>query len=231
MKKSILFAALLMAIVPMVNAQKSNAPKKGKNAKKAQVTYVPSTGSIKNMVSNKAYSRLSLSYDLTSISDIDNACSLNGVGLHYNYGFEVYDNAFVETGLNLNYQVGSNRYYNYSFSAMQLPVNIVYRLNNVVDNVTLMPYAGINFKLNLLGSGELSVNDVSLKKNLFSSDDMGGSAYTYNRFQPGWHIGCGANYGDYYLGAEFGTDFRSLYDEGENDLKTSNFRLSIGYNF
>lgn len=186
-----------------------------------------------------SYNRVAVSYDLTSISDVDYSCSLNGIGLNYIHGFSVAKDMFVEAGVNLNYQVGSVRNSDLTFSALQIPVNFVYRFDNLIDGVTLSPYVGLNFKYNVLGEAKNKIKDSESEGsdtteqtvNLFDSKDMGGDDYTFNRFQPGWHVGVGAHYGKIYAGVQWGMDFRSLCSQGENDLRTSNLKLSVGYSF
>ncbi len=56
---------------------------------------------------------------------------------------------------------------------------------------------------------------------------MGSKNATWKHFQMGWHIGAGLNYKALYLGLSYGTDFTEICKK----TKTSNFAVSVGYNF
>lgn len=57
--------------------------------------------------------------------------------------------------------------------------------------------------------------------------DMGGSRYTAKRIQVGWQIGAGLSYKALYFGLSYGLDFTDFAKR----TKTSNFAVSLGYNF
>lgn len=202
--------------------------------------------------------------------------STNGVGLNYIHGFGLSESLpmFIETGLNFNFGFGStqlgsekedlgfNGYY-LGYEAkmksqninLQVPVNFVYKFN-VADNVTLSPYIGLNFKLNLVTKYKNEVKyDTNIPENLlqqagvkledekgdwinvYSSDEknMGDKNLTWNRFQMGWHIGVGVQYKPFYLGVQFGTDFIPAYKKDINKetykMSTTNLKVSLGYCF
>lgn len=159
----------------------------------------------------------------------------------------------------------SGELYGYSYTAkllmkakninMQLPVNFVYRIG-VGENMWVSPYVGLNFKLNLVGKIK---KDVDFSSNLpseyndkinealaeyntdwrnvysDSKEDMGDEDSTWNRFQMGWHIGCGFQYSKYYIGVQWGTDFIPAYShkfsDGTYKVNTSNLKVSLGYTF
>lgn len=156
--------------------------------------------------------------------------------------------------------------YGYSYTAklllkakninMQLPVNFVYRVG-VGDNMWVSPYVGINFKVNLVGKLKQDVDFTSNLpaeyndeineeiaeyatdwRNVYSDskENMGDKDNTWNRFQMGWHIGCGFQYSKYYIGVQWGTDFIPAYSHkfevGDKDkVSTSNLKVSLGYTF
>lgn len=95
---------------------------------------------------------------------------------------------------------------------------------NVTDAFSITPYAGLDFRVNLLFNGSYDGESESL----FDDPDM-------NRFQMGWHIGTRFEFNRISLGLSYGTDFIKLYnysDDGEYDRwSTNNLALSVGYRF
>lgn len=186
--------------------------------------------------------------------------SLNGVGINYIHGFSLSQSTpiFIETGINANFGVGSTDTqalptYGYDYYSteielkaqnvnLQVPVNFVYRIA-ASEDVTIAPYAGLNFKFNIVTKikGKVSVDDISQESDwysLFSGDDMEeafGDDGTGNRFQMGWHIGVGVQYKPIYLGVSYGTDFIAAYSQKFNGksakINTRNLTVNVGYTF
>lgn len=229
---------------------------------------------------NSDYNRVGISYDNTSYSFNDlmkldqemDGVSTNGVGINYIHGFSVSSSLpiFVETGLNLNFGFGSKNIgakeeedgywmqakYKFQNINLQVPVNFVYRFN-VMDDFSIAPYVGLNFKLNLVSkdktkfdhnfpSDAFDAEDMEWLdgkwRNLFNSNEenMDGKDYTWNRFQMGWHIGVGFQYKPFYLGVQYGTDFIPAYKhkfeyEGVPSetykVNTGNLKITLGYCF
>lgn len=134
---------------------------------------------------------------------------------------------------------------------LQVPVNFGYRFN-VGENFKISPYVGLNFKFNLVGKyklkGETESNipmnvweaagydaeDLEWEgkwQSVFSKDDMGGSDWTWNRFQMGWHVGVGFQYKPFYLGLQYGTDFIPAFKYEKAKINTGNLKVSLGYCF
>lgn len=210
------------------------------------------------------YNRVAISYEHPTLSfnkdasmwdDKSESVGTNGFGINYIHGFSIAKNMFIETGGNFNFNFGSKSdkwteedYWSedktkFQNINLQVPVNYVYRFN-VAENISIDPYVGLNFKLNLVSkfkneySDSDGDNDSSDWYNCFSSDekDMGHKDATWNRFQMGWHIGVGCNYQRYYLGIQFGTDFIPAYshkfDGGDKPkINTSDLKISVGYTF
>lgn len=204
MKK--LFLALAVAIAGVVSAN-------------AQL------GFLSTILQHKSgsYNRVGLSYDLTHFSDIDNSANINGVGVNFMHGIKFTGGVFAEAGVEFNVQAGGKQ--DYTFTSFQVPVNFGYSFPDIVHGAIVSPYAGFNIKMNTSGTANFGdLKDI----NLFDKDDLG---TTYNRLQPGWHLGVGARMSNYFASIEFGTDFRAVYHEGENTISTSNFKLGVGYCF
>ena len=217
----------------------------------------------------EGYNRVALSYDWQHYSmnkeytgDKSEGRSLNGFGINYAHGFGVAENMFIETGLNFNFGFGTEKgekasYGDYWFQSQQkmtninfrIPVNFVYRIN-VSDDFKIAPYAGINFKLNLVSKikdtfdGNLSkseLEDLGYEEakwvNLYSDskENMGDKDYTWNRFQMGWQVGVGFEYQKYYLGVQYGTDFIPAYSHNFDGYKpkvnSQALKFSLGYTF
>lgn len=137
------------------------------------------------------------------------------------------------------------------FINLQVPVNFVYRFQ-VTDDWTIAPYLGLNFKLNVVGKfrtdleidhnvpsnllSQAGIRESDLKEegewqNVFDKDDMGSNDNTWNRFQMGWHIGCGFQYKPFYLGIQYGTDFIPAFKYEKAKVNTGNLKISLGYSF
>lgn len=186
--------------------------------------------------------------------------SLNGFGINYTHGFGLSQSTpiFIETGINANFGFGStdtqltfsDGYDDYSGKLelkaqninLQVPVNFVYRIA-ASDDVTIAPYAGLNFKFNIVTKvkAKASVDGESMESDwysLFSGDDMEecfGDDGTGNRFQMGWHVGVGVQYKPLYLGLSYGTDFIAAYSHKFNGksakVSTGNLTVNLGYTF
>lgn len=197
-----------------------------------------------------SYNRVSVSYNNTNLSmkmseggiSLDHSVSLNGVGLDYIHGFGLSKSLplFLETGLKAKYSFGNDSFDDfdginievedkYKFFTFEVPVNLTYMFG-VSSNVTIAPYAGINFKLHASGKVTEKYQGESEDTNVFSKDDM---EDTWNRFQMGWQVGVGAYFSDFYLGVGYGTDFIKLLNESKDGMKinTGNLSVSLGYTF
>ncbi len=199
-----------------------------------------------------SYNRVQVSYAPTFVSvDVEGADGLtfNGFSVGYIHGFSLSKTLpiFIETGLNLNYGFYSDEeidgdvkddYYskyetNYSAMSLSVPVNFAYRFT-LNDKFSITPYTGLNLKFNVLGKkkvkeSEIYYDDVdewSEDYNMFDKKEVG-KDQQWKRFQIGWHIGAGVNYGSWYAGLEYGLDFNELCKK----TNTSSLSVSVGYTF
>ncbi len=218
-----------------------------------------------SIASAEGYNRVAVSYDHTRINankemnlfdtDKSETVGLNGFGLNYIHGFGIAKNMFIETGANVNFLFGGKTFEesedgwwdknqtNFQNINLQVPVNYVYRFN-ITNGVSLDPYVGLNFKLNLATKCKYKYTSSDADDNMETDwiscfddgeDAMGGKDYTWNRFQMGWHVGVGCNYDNYYLGVQVGTDFIPAYSHNFEGYKpkinTLDVKVSIGYTF
>lgn len=170
-----------------------------------------------------------------------------------------------EIGLNINFgqgtsseseetKIGSsivNAKYKLTDINVQIPVNVAYKIS-FDSKTSLTPYIGVDFKLHMLSKmksfGYLYTPDSndSLEplptkfeedwSNLFDKNEMGGSQYTYNRFQLGWHIGLRLQYDMVAFGVQYGTDFIPAYNQliqgvGTPKVNTSTTNISLAFCF
>lgn len=216
------------------------------------------------------YNRVAISYDNTrysaggdmkTIMGDDKSYSTNGFGLNYIHGFSLSSSLpmFLEVGGNVNFNFygkserpeGAENDYKYQFQNinLQIPVNYTWRFN-VVEDFTIAPYAGINFKFNFMqrdrfyyDSKDTSDDDKKWTNLMSDKEDggMGSKDETWNMFQMGWQVGVNFQYSNWVLGVQYGTDFIPVRshtfkgEEGEKDYKerinTGNLKLSVGYCF
>lgn len=134
---------------------------------------------------------------------------------------------FIEPAVALQYSTkkeGYNNYYDdYDTSArlhmlsVKAPVNFMYKYDFSGHPVSLMPFAGITFRVNAWGE----VNDDGDHDDLF--DD-----YEFKRFQIGWQVGIKARISEKFIvGGSFGTDFNEIHKH----VKVHTGTIMLGYSF
>jgi len=169
----------------------------------------------------------------------------NGFNVGYAYGLNISGTLplFLEYGAELNYLTmdeSSDFLKNDAkFLHVSIPVNVVYQFSVMDDFMHIAPYAGVNFKLNLMGKNKVkdSYGDESEEINFFDEDDMGDN--TAKRFQLGMNAGVNFYVGHLMLGYRYQYDFMPYVDGKDDDailsvnyeMKTSAHCLSIGYRF
>lgn len=187
------------------------------------------------------YNRVGVSYELETwnVKHGDNI-NLNGFGIDYIHGFGLSKNIplYLETGLKMSMGFYSDSYRDYEEEekveenitkmSFSVPVNVAYKVN-LGNNMSLLPYVGLNFKVNALANAKvtwkyddyLDLESESETVNLLKGEDSA------NVFQLGWHLGVGFNYSKFYAGLSYGTDFIKFAD----GINSSSFNVTLGYNF
>lgn len=198
--------------------------------------------------------------------------NMTGFSIGYDKGFNIAPQLpiFLETGINMQYafksldseelgEVTGTSWDDgeialkakYSTLNLKVPVNLAYKLT--FGDVSVIPYGGINFKVNVIGKMKFDLEDVELPDGI-SEDDLwdelkdqygitqstnlldkkevednlgGDEDNVWNRFQMGWQIGVGVDYNSWHVGLGYTKDIMELCKK----VKTSSVLISLGYNF
>jgi hypothetical protein len=164
--------------------------------------------------------------------------SYTGLALNYTSASPLTSSVpiFLEWGLGAQWshwsdESGSGKYkYEYSINmiSLKVPINFIYDFQIPNTAINIDPYVGVRFRGNLWGEYKVENDDDSDTANLFDKDDMGGSDYTWNRFQIGWQIGVKARFSDaFFVGLGYGTDFSEI----SKKTKINETSLSLGFVF
>ena len=153
---------------------------------------------------------------------------------------------YVDYGANFSYMFGSSEYtddyyeidYKYKNSVNVASINVPLAVTTPfqVDNITILPYVGVNLHFNLFGKKKSSAKasyegeyfSESETYDLFNKDDMGG--YPFGRFQAGLNLGVNIEFEKYTVGIGYVNDFSPVY-EGFLSGTFSATTISVGYKF
>ena len=150
----------------------------------------------------------------------------------------------VEYGVNLQYNagrhytniMGNSAEYRINTFAVNVPVHAA--LNLKLDKVTINPYFGVNFRVNLLGSytteHKIGDNTTNKKVRLFDDSDEKGAAgdAAWERFQTGLSYGVSVGLGRYTVNLGFISDLMPLVDHDDDYTARLNMTtISLGYAF
>ena len=134
---------------------------------------------------------------------------------------------FIEPAIALQYSTKKEGYFNYydeyrtsarlNLISIKVPVNFIYKYDFSSYPVSLMPFAGINLRVNAWGE----INDDGDHEDLFDE-------YEFKRFQIGWQAGIKARICDKFIvGGSFGTDFNEIHKK----VKVHTGTIMFGYSF
>ncbi len=134
---------------------------------------------------------------------------------------------FIEPAIALQYSTKKEGYFNYydeyrtsarlNLISIKVPVNFIYKYDFASYPVSLMPFAGINLRVNAWGE----INDDGDYEDLFDE-------YEFKRFQIGWQAGIKARISDKFIvGGSFGTDFNEIHEK----VKVHTGTIMFGYSF
>lgn len=168
------------------------------------------------------YNRVGVTYNNWNMSPKGgDGTSFSGVGIDYIHGFSISSELplFVETGAKFMAAFKSEDGVKGTYGYISVPANIAYKFTFNNPDLSVVPYTGINFKLNLLGKYTYDDDDAE-DYDWYSDGDC-------KRFQMGWQIGAGLNYKQFYVGLGYELDFIKIAEK----VNTSNFYVGVGYNF
>ena len=122
----------------------------------------------------------------------------------------------------------SRRSNKFNMWSLKAPINFLYRYDIPNSPVSLLPFVGVNLRYNISGKQEDYNGYKSSEKDVFDDKEMGGSDYTYNRFQFGWHVGMKAIFLKHIMvGLSYGTDFTEIAKK----IKINTLTITAGYTF
>ena len=156
---------------------------------------------------------------------------------------------YVDYGANFSYMFGSSEYteeddyyeidYKYKNSVNVASINVPVAVTTPfqVDKFVVLPYVGLNARLNLFGKrtesyqvrGDGETYEETESINLFDDDDM--DDYPVKRLQVGLNLGVNVQFDNYTVGIGYIKDFASAYD---GELESGTFgavNISVGYKF
>lgn len=171
--------------------------------------------------------------------------SFTGFSVGYNQAFSISKNTplYVEAGAALQCSYYSEDLeddeieYTQKFNmfSAKIPVSLMYKFDLPNSNVSLVPLAGVDFRINFSGKikNEVSYEDdyyyyeLEEEYDPFDKKDMGKSN-VWDRLQIGWHIGVNAHFGEnWLLGLSYGSDFSEIAKK----VKISTTSVTLGYRF
>lgn len=249
---------LCLSVVTLFSAQAQNQTQGGSNA----------ALDFFGKMDSSDYNRVYVGYNPVNLkwNDFDSLIGdalpfKNGLTVGYLHASNILKGVplYIEYGGNLMYTFGRDSYSEEydgdlykevtkaNLFSVNVPVSLSLRLSFNDNKMSITPYLGLNFRVNLAGNlkytykeryydyyDDVYVTDEdSYKVNLFDEDDMDDSAV--KRFQIGFNCGVGFTYAKYSLGVGYTTDFSSLIKAGDEDFelkgKLNVVMISLGYNF
>lgn len=161
----------------------------------------------------------------------DGSDNLLAVSLGYNHNISVLTSIplYVECGL--GYQWTHGNFYGdevkLNLHSLKVPVGATYLYAIPNSPVDIIPRAGLDFRFNVVGRLKTSYGGST---NIFDSSEMGGSDYTWNRFQVGFHLGVNARiWKKLLVGYTFQKDLSKI-DKEINIIHTQH-DITFGYCF
>lgn len=204
------------------------------------------------------YNSIGTSYSLSSLNDekedygdmiqkmIDDSGlseKLNAFSIGYNRTINLTPSAplYLEIGAALQYafysdEIDLDDYHETKITGSMLtakiPVSLLYHVAIPNSDFAIEPFAGIDFKYNIIGTAKSEETYGKTKKeekidNIFDKKDCDG--HPANRFQAGWHVGANFVYKKAFIGISYGQDFSKFHDD--IDLKFNTLSATLGCRF
>lgn len=183
------------------------------------------------------YNRLEISYSPMTMKYDGESENFTGIKLGYLHGMSISKTMplYLEYGINAMYAWYSDSEENGGYEEevtasvlnLNVPVNIAYKYA-INQDMHVTPYAGLHLRGNIMGKSEWKESYRSSSKSetidFFDKDDV---KHTANRIQIGGQIGVGLDYKQLYFGVAYNTQFGEYRD----DVTTSGFDVTVGFNF
>lgn len=168
-----------------------------------------------------------------SLDDFDGSLddiSLQGFGLEYIRGFKVSHTLpmFVEAGAAFNFTFGNRGEMSSQQIGLVIPISYAYKFN-IKNKFDIKPYAGIDFKVGILGRDQFKDDGDSEWMSWYDNEIYEDGAW--KRFNLGWHLGVDFQYLRYILGINFVSDITKVYNGEFYKEKNTIFALKLGYSF
>lgn len=175
---------------------------------------------------------------------------LNAFSIGYNRAINLTPSAplYLEIGAALQYAFYSDEAtekdhyeevtlkYTANMLTAKVPVSLLYHVAIPNSDFAIEPFAGIDFKYNIIGTAKREVTykyygetkkDEDKLDNIFDKKDCDG--HQANRFQAGWHVGANFVYKKAFIGISYGQDFSKFHDD--IDLKFNTLSATLGCRF
>lgn len=167
---------------------------------------------------------------------------LNAFSIGYNRAINLTPSAplYLEVGAALQYAFYSDEVdhlkYTGNMLTAKVPVSLLYHVAIPNSDFAIEPFAGIDFKYNIIGTAKREVTykyygetkkDEDKLDNIFDKKDCDG--HQANRFQAGWHVGANFVYKKAFIGISYGQDFSKFHDD--IDLKFNTLSATLGCRF
>lgn len=158
-----------------------------------------------------------MEYQFTDIISLQPSLFFSQKGAKYSEGYEGIVDADADVKINQLY--------------LELPINVQFRFN-IANNTNLVvatgPYLACGVGGKAKFDGEASIGNVGInadeKIDTFGDDGLG-----YNRFDAGWNIGLGVEFGQILVGLDTQLGFCKIMDG--NAPHNANIGITVGYKF
>ncbi len=170
----------------------------------------------------KGWSTLGVEYLPSTWSGDNDSESFTGLALNYTRAISLTQSApiFLEVGLGGQYSFKSEDDQKFKIVSAKVPINFIYSYAIPGSDITLDPYVGMNFRVNIWGEYKDYYGKTS---DLFDSNEG-----DWNRFQVGIHFGLKARFNNkFFIGAGYGLDFSEIAKK----IKVNEGSISLGLVF
>lgn len=215
----------------------SNEISKGWNSLYVQYNSIGTSYSLSSFDYGDEYQKAIDKYGLSE--------NLNAFTIGYNRAINLTPSAplYLEIGAALQYAFYSDEVdeevtlkYTGNMLTAKVPVSLLYHVAIPNSDFAIEPFAGIDFKYNIIGTAKREVTykyygetkkDEDKLDNIFDKKDCDG--HQANRFQAGWHVGANFVYKKAFIGISYGQDFSKFHDD--IDLKFNTLSATLGCRF